>query len=126
MDDTGIKTQLPAALAEPVTPVTARWISLLFLANTGMWLAIYAPIQVLLPEQVQSLHHADKAALFSIVMAAGALASLVANPIIGAHSDRTTSGRGRRHPWTLAGAVTAAAGLIILAAATSEQRRVVK
>lgn len=117
MDDTGIRTHLPAALAEPVTPVKANWISLLFLANTGMWLAIYAPIQVLLPEQVESLHHADKAALFSVVMAAGAIASLIANPIIGAYSDRTTSSRGRRHPWTLAGAVTAAAGLATLAAA---------
>jgi len=110
-------TKIPAALAEPVTPVKAPWVSLLFLANTGLWLAIYAPIQVLLPEQVQSLHRADKAALFSVVMAAGAIASLIANPIVGAHSDRTTHARGRRHPWTLAGAVTGAAGLAILAAA---------
>lgn len=110
-------TKTPAALAEPVTPVRAPWVTLLFLANTGLWLAIYAPIQVLLPEQVESLHHADKAALFSVVMAAGAIASLIANPIVGAHSDRTTHARGRRHPWTLAGAVTGAAGLAILAAA---------
>ena len=108
---------VPAALAEPVTPVRPGWIALLFTANVGLWLAIYAPIQVLLPEQVQSLHRADKAALFSVVMAAGALASLIANPIVGAHSDRTTSARGRRHPWTLAGAVTGAIGLAILAAA---------
>jgi MFS family permease len=109
--------ETPAALAEPVNPVKARWVALLFLANTGLWLAIYAPIQVLLPEQVQSLHRADKAALFSIVMAAGAIASLIANPIVGAHSDRTTHPRGRRHPWTLIGACTGAAGLAILAAA---------
>ncbi|HZR52196.1 MAG TPA: MFS transporter [Streptosporangiaceae bacterium] len=110
-------TKIPAALAEPVTAVKRGWVTLLFLANTGMWLAIYAPIQVLLPEQVESLHHADKAALFSVVMAAGAIASLIANPIVGAHSDRTTHARGRRHPWTLAGAVTGAAGLAILAGA---------
>ncbi|HEY1622892.1 MAG TPA: MFS transporter [Streptosporangiaceae bacterium] len=111
------RTGLPAALAEPVVPVRARWITLLFLANVGMWLAIYAPIQVLLPEQVQSLHHADKAALFSVVMAVGALASLIANPIIGACSDRTTHRRGRRHPWTVAGACIGLAGLVVLAAA---------
>jgi MFS family permease len=109
--------QVPAALAEPVEPVRARWITLLFLANVGMWLAIYAPIQVVLPEQVQSLHHADKAALFSVVMAVGAIASLLANPVIGALSDRTTSRRGRRHPWTVAGALLGAAGLAVLAAA---------
>jgi len=109
--------ELPAALAEPVEPVRARWITLLFLANVGLWLAIYAPIQVVLPEQVQSLHPADKAVLFSVVMAAGAIASLLANPVVGALSDRTTSRRGRRHPWTLAGALVGAAGLVVLAAA---------
>ncbi len=82
-----------------------------------MWLAIYAPIQVVLPEQVQSLHPADKAVLFSVVMAAGAIASLLANPVVGALSDRTTSRRGRRHPWTVAGALVGAAGLAVLAAA---------
>jgi MFS family permease len=109
--------ELPAALAEPVEPVRARWITLLFLANVGLWLAIYAPIQVVLPEQVQSLHPADKAVMFSVVMAAGAIASLLANPVVGALSDRTTSRRGRRHPWTLAGALVGAAGLVVLAAA---------
>ncbi len=108
---------IPAALAEPVEPVRAPWITLLFVANVGLWLAIYAPIQVVLPEQVKSLHPADKAVLLSVVMAAGAIASLIANPVIGALSDRTTSRRGRRHPWTLAGALVGAAGLAVLAAA---------
>jgi len=42
---------IPAALAEPVEPVRAPWITLLFLANVGLWLAIYAPIQVVLPRR---------------------------------------------------------------------------
>jgi MFS family permease len=116
----------PAALAEPTVPVRAGWISLLFLANIGLWLAIYAPIQVLLPEQVQSLHdHVTKsnvvpsgtdAVLLSVVMGVGAIAGLIANPVVGALSDRTTSLRGRRHPWTLGCAVIAAAGLVVVAA----------
>ena len=117
MDSVRTGTDVPAALAEPVLPVRARWITLLFGANIGLWLAIYAPIQVVLPEQVQSLHPADKAVLFSVVMGAGAIASLLANPVVGALSDRTTSRRGRRHPWTLAGALVGAVGLVILAAA---------
>jgi MFS family permease len=108
---------VPAALTEPTEPVRAPWIALLFCANVGVWLGIYAPIQVLLPEQVQSLHPVDKAALLSVVIAAGAIASLLANPVVGALSDRTTSPRGRRHPWTVAGALTGAAGLAIVAAA---------
>jgi MFS family permease len=119
-------TTLPAALAEPTAPVRRSWIALLFLANIGLWLAIYAPLQVLLPEQVQSLHdHITKsnvvpsgtdAVLLSVVMGVGAIAGLVANPVVGALSDRTTSARGRRHPWTLACAVIAAAGLLVVAA----------
>src|ERR1700745_1203246 len=95
--------RVPHALAEPTEPVRAGWIALLFLANTAMWMAIYAPLQVLLPEQVQSLHDhltgntsqvvpsGTDAVLLSVVMGAGAIAALVANPGIGALSDRKTS-----------------------------------
>jgi MFS family permease len=107
----------PAALAEPVTPVQGGWVTLLFLANIGLWLGVYAPIQVLLPEQAQHLDRASKTLLLSAVMGAGALAALVTNPIAGALSDRTTSRWGRRHPWTVGGAVLGAAGLAILAVA---------
>jgi MFS family permease len=122
----GTETALPTALAEPTQPVRANWITLLFLANIGLWLGVYAPIQVLLPEQVQSLHdHFVKsgsvpsgadAVLLSVVMGVGAIASLIANPVVGALSDRTTSPRGRRHPWTFGCALTAAVGILIVAA----------
>jgi MFS family permease len=108
---------VPAALAEPVTPVRGGWITLLFTANIGLWLAIYAPIQVLLPEQAQQLDKASKTLVLSAVMGAGALAALVTNPIVGTLSDRTTARWGRRHPWTVAGAVMGAIGLAVLAAA---------
>ncbi|HVT66148.1 MAG TPA: MFS transporter [Trebonia sp.] len=121
----GTQTRLPAALAEPTVPVRGGWITLLFLANIGLWLGVYAPIQVLLPEQVASLHdHVSKngvpsgadAVLLSVVMGVGAIAGLIANPLVGALSDRTTHARGRRHPWTLGGAVVAAAGIAVVAA----------
>ncbi len=108
---------VPAALAEPVTPVRAGWITLLFTANIGLWLGIYAPIQVLLPEQAQHLDKASKTIVLSAVMGAGALAALVTNPVVGALSDRTTSRWGRRHPWTVACAVLGAIGLAVLATA---------
>lgn len=115
------RTSLPKALAEPVERVGPSWITLLFLANIGLWLGIYAPLQVLLPEQVASLHGGDvtsgaDAVLLSVVMGVGAIASLIANPLVGALSDRTTSPRGRRHPWTIACALTGAAGILIVAA----------
>jgi len=122
----GTQTGLPAALTEPTVPVRANWITLLFLANIGLWLAVYAPLQVLLPEQVASLHdHVSKngvpsgadAVLLSVVMGTGAIAGLIANPVVGALSDRTTHRRGRRHPWTLGCALVAALGLAVVAAA---------
>ena len=129
MDETiaaGTQTTLPAALAEPTQNVRPNWITLLFLANIGLWLGVYAPIQVLLPEQVQSLHdHLAKsgtvpsgidAVLLSVVVGVGAIASLIANPVVGALSDRTTSPRGRRHPWTVACALIAALGILVVAA----------
>jgi MFS family permease len=109
--------ETPEALAEPALAVRSRWITLLFLANLGLWLAVYAPIQVLLPEQSELLDKANKTELLSVVMGVGALVALVANPIIGMLSDRTTSRWGRRHPWTIAGSLLGAVGLLVLAEA---------
>jgi MFS family permease len=112
-----IGSDIPEALREPVVTVRARWVTLLFLANLGLWLAMYAPIQVLLPEQAEVFDKANKTLVLSIVMGVGAVVALVANPIIGMLSDRTTSRWGRRHPWTVLGSMIGAAGLVILAVA---------
>ncbi|WP_433274972.1 MFS transporter [Actinosynnema sp. CS-041913] len=92
---------------------------LLFLANLGLWLGIYAPIQVLLPQQAALLAGTSKEAVFGLVTGVGAAVALVANPMIGVSSDRTTSRFGRRHPWTLAGALVGALGLVVLSSASS-------
>jgi MFS family permease len=105
------------ALSEPVSRVRAGWLSLLFLANLGLWLAIYAPVQVLLPQQAELLASTNKELVFGIVTGVGGAVALVVNPLVGLLSDRTTSRFGRRHPWTVAGAVVGAAGLLVLASA---------
>ncbi|MBN6035509.1 MFS transporter [Amycolatopsis sp. 195334CR] len=110
-------TARPEALAEPTTRVRPGWTALLFFANFGLWLGFYAPIQVLLPRQAELLDAANKELVFGIVTGVGALVSLVANPAIGLLSDRTTSRFGRRHPWTVAGALLGTAGLVLLAVA---------
>jgi MFS family permease len=108
---------LPPALAEPSVRVRGGWTSLLFLANTALWLGIYAPIQILLPKQAELLDSAHKEFVFGLVTGVGALVSVVANPTIGLLSDRTSSRFGRRHPWTAAGAALGAIGLLVLASA---------
>ncbi|GGP38077.1 MFS transporter [Saccharothrix coeruleofusca] len=106
-------------LAEPVAPVRRPWVAWLFLANLGLWLGIYAPLQVLLPQQVELLDPVRKEFLFGLVTGVGAVVALVVNPLVGRCSDRTTSRWGRRHPWTLGGALVGAAGLAVLASAAS-------
>ena len=91
----------------------------LFVANLGLWLAVYAPIQILLPRQAELLDKANKTFVFGIVTGVGAFVAMVAVPLIGFLSDRTTSRFGRRHPWTLIGSIVAATGLGVLANAHS-------
>jgi len=111
---------VPRALSEPTVRVTRRWVALLFLANLGLWMSFFTPIQVLLPQQIEAIAPASKEELLGWVTAFGALAAVLCNPIAGALSDRTSArvfGRslGRRHPWTLGGTILGAAALIWLA-----------
>jgi MFS family permease len=113
-------TALPAALAEPTVPVRRGWIALIFSANLGVWMAFFTPIQILLPQQVESIAPDGKEAMLAVVTGLGAVAAVLANPLAGALSDRTVlrlAGRevGRRHIWTVSGALLAAVALALLA-----------
>lgn len=110
-------SSLPDALREPVRPVTAAWVGRLSLNLVGMWIAWYAPLQVLLGLHAAALAPEAKEIVFGVATAAGGLCSLVANPLVGALSDRTTSRWGRRVPWIVGGSVLAAAGFGLLAVA---------
>ena len=99
---------LPRALSEPTEPVTKGWIGTLGLASLVMWMASITPLQVVIPAQLQSIDPHGKILDLGLISAFGAIASLLATPIAGAFSDRTTQAygflhlRGRRHRWTLA------------------------
>jgi MFS family permease len=115
-------TEVPAAsrvvgpVAEPTRRVGKRWIALIALANLGLNLGYFAPLGVLLPNQVQAIAgSAGKVAAFGWVIGAGAAVAMISNPVAGALSDRTTGRFGRRHPWTVGGALAGAAALILLA-----------
>ncbi|HEV7648709.1 MAG TPA: MFS transporter [Actinophytocola sp.] len=105
------------AVAEPAERVPARWTALLSLAGLGLFTAFYGPIQVLLGKQAQDLAPDDKELALGIVVGFGAAVSMVANPVFGALSDRTTWRLGRRLPWTALGAAGGAVSLVVLAVA---------
>ncbi|HEY8702081.1 MAG TPA: MFS transporter [Arthrobacter sp.] len=110
-------SQTTTALAEPTKHVRPLWITGVVLVNLGINAAFFGPIQVLLGQQAAHFSEGDKEAILALVTGAGAAVSLVANPLFGAFSDRTTSRLGRRVPWVLFGAVLGAAALTALAGA---------
>ena len=106
-----------AALAEPTTAPPLRWVGALVLLNLGVTAGFFGPIQVLLAEQSAVIAAGpstlSKEAILSIVLAAGAAVSMLANPVWGALSDRTLLRVGRRVPWVVAGVLAGALALLL-------------
>lgn len=100
----------------PSRRVGPGWIALISLANLGFMVGLYGPLEVLLPNQAQAIAGtAHDVVALGWVTGLGAVAAMLTQPIVGALSDRTASRLGRRHPWTLYGALVAAAALALLA-----------
>lgn len=93
----------------------SRWIGLLALANLGLYVGYFGPLQVLLPNQVADIagDHRKNTAL-GIVTAVGALVAVLAGPIAGSLSDATTARLGRRRTWIAVGVAMGIAGLALL------------
>jgi MFS family permease len=109
------------ALAEPTVHVRGGWVAGLGLASLGMWMVSLTPLQVSMPQQLQDITPHHKILALAAVSAAGAVASVIATPVAGALSDRTTRAyglgrlRGRRHRWTVGMALLAAVTLVLIA-----------
>ncbi|MDH6180319.1 MFS family permease [Microbacteriaceae bacterium SG_E_30_P1] len=107
-----------APFAEPTRAVTGGWIALFATAWLGIWMAQLTPVQLLLPLQVEAQLHSDywvdNVVAFGIISGIAGLCALVAYPLTGALSDRTTSRFGRRRPWIAAGALIFAVSLLLL------------
>ncbi len=111
-------TGTSAAHSEPTKLVSAGWIALFATAWFGIWMAQLTPVQLLLPQQVEahvlSDNWVDKVVAFGIISGIAGFFALIAYPLTGALSDRTTSKFGRRRPWILGGALLFAGSLIVL------------
>jgi MFS family permease len=80
----------------------------LFAVYATLFVALAAVSVIYLPSRVAELAPDDKIGALAIVTTISALAVMLAQPVIGALSDRTRSPVGRRAPWMLAGAAAAA------------------
>jgi MFS family permease len=114
----GMPMQATTAFAEPARRVGGGWIALFAAAWLGIWMAQLTPIQLLLPVQIEqglgSANWIDNVVAFGIVSGIAGVAALVAFPVTGLLSDRTTSRFGRRRPWIAGGAVLFSASLLML------------
>jgi MFS family permease len=105
--------------AEPKRAVTGGWIAAFAAAWLGIWMAQLTPIQLLLPVQVDTVRGEtgdwlDSVVAFGIISGIAGVCAIVAYPLAGALSDRTTSRFGRRRPWILGGALAFAISLVVL------------
>jgi len=112
-----------AVFAEPTRAVTGRWIAVFATAWLGIWMAQLTPVQLLLPKQIEDQLRAsywvDNVVAFGVVSGIAGLCALIAYPLTGALSDRTTSRFGRRRPWIAAGTLIFAVSLVLLGLQTS-------
>src|SRR5436190_10254413 len=100
--------------AQPSAKVGRGWMALLSLANLGLWMAYFGPLQVLLPNQIEHIDGAHKATALAVVTGTGALVAVLVGPIAGAMSDSTTLRYGRRRTWIVVGSLLGCAGLALL------------
>ena len=109
--------------SEPIRKVPARWIAFFATAWLGIWMAQLTPIQLLLPlqiqEQLRTDYWVDNVVAFGIISAVAGLCAIIAYPLTGALSDRTTSRFGRRRPWIFVGSLVFALSLFVLGLQTT-------
>lgn len=87
--------------------------------NFGVFLALLTPVMVSMAFKIQRIDPVNTEASLGLVMGIGAAFALVANPLVGRLSDRTTSRWGMRRPWILGGAVVGLGGFVLIGVATS-------
>ncbi|UOE45706.1 MFS transporter [Agromyces larvae] len=116
--DADVAAPATGAFAEPTQRIRAGWIAAFATAWLGIWMAQLAPVQLLLPVQIDAVlhpeHWTDSVLAFGVVSGIAAVATIIAYPLTGALSDRTASRFGRRRPWILAGALVFALALVAL------------
>lgn len=112
----------PHTPPSPTTPkerVPGSFILVHFLALLGAWMGVLVPSLVSVALKVERMNAAGKVGALSLALGLGALVALVANPLFGLLSDRTTARFGARRPWMVVGTVGGFAGLVVIAYANS-------
>ncbi|MBA2285052.1 MAG: MFS transporter [Ktedonobacteraceae bacterium] len=108
-------SDISEALQAPTKNVGVGFSSLFLLANVVVWLAKFPFTQIILPIQILAFDPNNKLVDLAIITGVGSFFGLIANPVAGALSDRTTGRWGRRRPWLVVGGLLSVVALVILA-----------
>ncbi len=105
---------VPEALQAPTQPASLGFMAGITVAMVSLFVCWVGVLALLLPLQISLLAPANKITVFSLFTGISVLIAIVANPLGGALSDRTTSRFGRRRPWIFVGSLLMAASLFIM------------
>jgi MFS family permease len=109
-----------SAGADTAAPRRSRYAGVAIpLAILGWAIALIPPLVVVIALRLREIDPSTAPANLSLVLGVGALFSLVANPLAGRFSDRTTSRIGMRKPWVFSGAAIGYIGIVVIAFAPS-------
>lgn len=108
---------MSTVLAAPPRTSDRRLLTWMFVMNAALLMCYAGFMVIFIPDQVQQIDPANKVANLAIVMTAASIGAIIIHPLIGAFSDRTRSRFGRRAPWMIISAATAAIGMVLLSGA---------
>ncbi|WP_330286087.1 MFS transporter [Streptomyces sp. NBC_00576] len=98
-----------------LTPsIPRRLLPSLALVNTGLLFVQLGVMAILVPNLIVTIDPSGKVGSLALATTVAGLVSMLAQPLVGALSDRTRSRFGRRTPWIVVGAVLAGGSLLAM------------
>lgn len=91
----------------------------LVLANYGLWLAFFTPIVLTLQLKARALSPDSPETTIALVLGTASVFAILANPVTGNLSDRTTSRWGMRRPWLVGAVLVGFIGLVVQGTSTA-------